>query len=162
MTTENSTQSPNVYGAAPVQGNYTAEANEHLAQATALATSIVGEGFDSFAAWNNDIQHNLLWLLSSELKRAGQAMAAERDARRARDARLARNADDPQLKVGHFYDLTECADLAASIAGELTKFAAGQPMTDPARTAECATTLTTDLRQMDLRRLARMHRSRQP
>ena len=62
------------------QGDYTDEVDNHLDRASALATSFVGAGFDVFRAWNSKIQHDLLWLLATELQQAQNSLRAERSA----------------------------------------------------------------------------------
>jgi hypothetical protein len=39
--------------------------SERISQLKSLLTIITGEGFETFSAYNNDIQHNVLWLADS-------------------------------------------------------------------------------------------------
>lgn len=69
------------YDAAPVPGNYTSDPDNHLAQALALSTILIGAGFATFETYNDTIRQDVLSLLSDEIKRARQALRAEQNAR---------------------------------------------------------------------------------
>ena len=73
---------PEMHGAAPVHGNFTAPACEHLWCAEALG-HMVGCPSTPFEQWHSDIQDAVRFLLSAELTRARKAMRAEDDERRA-------------------------------------------------------------------------------
>lgn len=78
MATMHSTDAhPGHIDAAPALGNFTMESRAHFAQAHALATSIVGDGFETFANMNDNLQSDLLWLLACELRRGIHALDAE-------------------------------------------------------------------------------------
>jgi hypothetical protein len=69
---------PDNFYSGPVFGNFTAETGAHLRQALALSCVIYGEGYEPFSKLNDQLQNNVLWLLSSEIQRACQAYDAER------------------------------------------------------------------------------------
>ena len=60
------------------QGSHESPADRldrRLEQAVAIATTFIGEGFESFKTWNDEVQQNALWALHDLID----------DARRARD-----------------------------------------------------------------------------
>lgn len=59
------------------RGDYTDCCETHLACAKALAVVLHGEGGETFRTYNNEIQDNVLWLLSQEIDRATAAYYAE-------------------------------------------------------------------------------------
>ncbi|MFC4160729.1 hypothetical protein [Chitinimonas lacunae] len=61
----------------PVSGHYTDEPIAHVTRAWALANSLIGESFERFQRLSDDIQHNLLDLIRSELDQAKAALEAE-------------------------------------------------------------------------------------
>jgi hypothetical protein len=64
--------------AIPSEGEFTDDAVAHISRAFALATSLTGEGFAVFTSWSEEIQHNLLSLIASEVGQAKAAMQAGR------------------------------------------------------------------------------------
>lgn len=76
---------------APYRGQYVTDGEEpeevlyqRLRQAHAMSCMVVGEGFDSFATYNEELQHEYLWALSSLLRDAVVASDRVCEARRAR------------------------------------------------------------------------------
>lgn len=94
MATESVAIRPDMYGAAPVKGNFTGDAGEHLWCAQALACVVASP--EAIGAFNSDIQEALRHLLHCEVKRADKAQKAEsdelREERRAARCKLAEKA----------------------------------------------------------------------
>lgn len=67
---------PESYGAAPVKGNYTTDAETHMWCAEALARVVACQDA-TFAELPADVQDALRHLLMNEMTRAKQAKAAE-------------------------------------------------------------------------------------
>lgn len=76
MATESVATDPEMYGAPPMLGNYTGDADMHLWCANALAR-VVATPDAAFESWNDDIQDAIRYLLSCEVSRAKHAHAGE-------------------------------------------------------------------------------------
>jgi len=70
-------ENPEMHGAAPVHGNFTADAETHLWCAAALST-LVASPQTSLEEFNDDIQAAVRYLLQCEVQRAQQASRAGR------------------------------------------------------------------------------------
>lgn len=76
MATESVATRPDTYGAHPVHGNYTDEAEAHLWCAQALATLMTAPE-ESFSSLNDNLQEALRYLLQREVSRARSAAQAK-------------------------------------------------------------------------------------
>ena len=63
--------------APPQHGNFTYDAGTHIQLAESLATILCGEGAGSFNTFKDSTRDDVLFLLTCEIRRARQALAAE-------------------------------------------------------------------------------------